>query len=277
MNNIIPNPIKLIDTEITNKVTLFYLFKFSKTVETSKIIKQEFDNQNIKCLHWFNCQYNFIGEDDFWTNSALLEFESIDHLGKVFIKKIGNSDIQALQVFNLTPKLPPKIIIYLFKLLRPIGYLLDCLIKNEIDYSKLSNSGSKILPNKKQNNRFKNNNSKEKAYMINLLKAYEIAKYKDKNIIKSGREAYYEKYGTVAFRSVILTGGNFTYAGRFIGSPLIEYNAPNDTKGNWQALGIMEYSNPKKLYSLEKMPGYKKSLKHRDAGLERTFNIYSIK
>ena len=51
MNNIIPNPIKLIDTEITNKVTLFYLFKFSKTVETSKIIKEEFDNQNIKCLH----------------------------------------------------------------------------------------------------------------------------------------------------------------------------------------------------------------------------------
>ena len=116
MNNIIPNPIKLTDTEITNKVTLFYLFKFSKTVETSKIIKEEFDNQNIKCLHWFNCQYNFIGEDDFWTNSALLEFESIDHLGKVFIKKIGNSDIQALQVFNLTPKLPPKIIIYLFKM-----------------------------------------------------------------------------------------------------------------------------------------------------------------
>ena len=67
MNNIIPNPIKLTDTEITNKVTLFYLFKFSKTVETSKIIKQEFDNQNIKCLHWFNCQYNFIGEDDFWS------------------------------------------------------------------------------------------------------------------------------------------------------------------------------------------------------------------
>lgn len=148
MNNIIPNPIKLTDTEITNKITLFYLFKFSKTVETSKIIKQEFDNQNIKYLHWFNCQYNFIGENDFWTNSALLEFESIDHLGKVFIKKIGNSNIQALQVFNLTPKLPPKIIVYLFKLLRPIGYLLDCLIKNEIDNSKLSNSGSKILLNK---------------------------------------------------------------------------------------------------------------------------------
>ena len=40
MNNIIPNPIKLTDTEITNKVTLFYLFKFSRKIETSKIIKK---------------------------------------------------------------------------------------------------------------------------------------------------------------------------------------------------------------------------------------------
>ena len=41
-------------------------------------------------------------------------------------------------------------------------------------------------------------------------------------------------------------------------------------------LNNLNFEN-KKLYSLEKMPGYKKSLKHRDAGLERTINIYSIK
>jgi hypothetical protein len=37
----------------------------------------------------------------------------------------------------------------------------------------------------------------------------------------------------------------------------------------------MEYSNPLKIFSLEKMPGYIEALNHRRAGLERTALIIS--
>jgi len=277
MYNIIPDPEKLIYSKKTNKITLFYFFKFSDSKINSKKIKQIFKDHDIKCLHWFNCQYTLIGGDDFWTSASIVEFKSKEHIKRIFDKKISNNKIKALQVFNLNPKLPPKIILFIIKLFRPLGILFDLLLKNSINSSKLNKLSSKILPTKKQHQRFFNDQRKDKAYMINLLQSFKTAKYKNNKTTISGREAYYEKYGKVAFRSVILTGGNFTYAGRIIGNTLIEYNTPSDTSGNWEAIGIMEYSRPKKLYSLEKMPGYKKALIHRNAGLKRTVNIFSTK
>ena len=62
--------------------------------------------------------------------------------------------------------------------------------------------------------------------MINLLELKEMAQYKDKSISITGREAYVGKYGTQAFKSVILLGGDFAFNGRIIGDSLIEYNVP---------------------------------------------------
>ena len=93
----------------------------------------------------------------------------------------------------------------------------------------------------------------------------------------SGREAYYEKYGRTATKCVLLLGGDVTYSGRVLGETLIEYNVPLDTMGNWEAVGIIEYPKAVKMLDLEKMPGYSKALEHRDAGLEKTYNLYATK
>jgi len=49
------------------------------------------------------------------------------------------------------------------------------------------------------------------------------------------------------------------------------------TIGAWEEIGIMEYPNPSKLFSLMKIPGYEKALTHRNAGLKRTVVIISKK
>ena len=47
--------------------------------------------------------------------------------------------------------------------------------------------------------------------------------------------------------------------------------------GNWEAVGIIEYPKAVKMLDLEKMPGYSQALEHRDAGLEKTYNLYATK
>ena len=274
MLNIIPDPDKLIYSKEKKKVVLFYFFKYSDKKTNSKKIKKTFRDNDIKCLHWFNCEYTIIGKKDYWTTASIVELSSKEHLKEVFKKKIINNNITALQVFNIKPNNPSKAVLFIIKLfLRPFGILIDMIIKNSYDSIDLN---SKILPTKKQFLKLYNDKRKKKAFMINLLESYKTAKY-DNNKIISGKEAYYKKYGNVAIRSVILTGGDLTFVGKIIGNTLIEYNLPNDTKGNWESIGIMEYSKPNKLFSLQKMPGYKKALIHRNAGLKRTVNIFSLK
>ena len=274
MINFIPNPSNFLNTENTNKIILFYFFKFSKFSESSEFIIS-ISKKKINCLHWFNCQYTNIGKEDFWTNASIIEFENKETLLKAFNNKLEFSNIKALQVFNVLPNNPSRLLIDFLKLFRPAGYLFK-LFKNSLIEEFIENN-SEIIPSKKQTKRLLNETSNKKAYMINLLEARETAKYSDQSIVISGREAYYKKYGNIALRSVLLMGGDVTYVGRFNGEPLIEFNVPNDTKGNWQALGIMEYPLARNMLDLEKMPGYKEALKHRDAGLKKTFNIYSTK
>lgn len=274
MINFIPNPSNFLNTENTNKIILFYFFKFSKFSDSSEFIIS-ISKKKINCLHWFNCQYTNIGKEDFWTNASIIEFENKETLLKAFNNKLEFSNIKALQVFNVLPKNPSRLLIDFLKLFRPAGYLFK-LFKNSL-IEELIENNSEIIPSKKQTKRILNETSNKKAYMINLLEARETAKYSDQSIVISGREAYYKKYGNIALRSVLLMGGDVTYVGRFNGEPLIEFNVPNDTKGNWQALGIMEYPLARNMLDLEKMPGYKEALKHRDAGLKKTFNIYSTK
>ncbi|MDA0757136.1 MAG: hypothetical protein O3C01_00520 [Bacteroidetes bacterium] len=275
MTNFIPNPSNFLNTENTNKIILFYFFKFSKFSNSSEFLIS-ISNNKINCLHWFNCQYTNIGKEDFWTNAAIIEFENKEILEKAFNNKLEFNTIKALQVFMVLPKNPSRLLLNFLKLFRPVGYLFK-LFKNSSIEELIENNNSEILPSKKQTERLLNETSNKKAYMINLLEARETAKYSDLSIVISGKEAYYKKYGNIASRSVLLMGGDITYVGRFNGEPLIEFNVPNDTKGNWQALGIMEYPLARNMLDLEKMPGYKEALKHRDAGLKKTFNLYSTK
>ena len=81
------------------------------------------------------------------------------------------------------------------KLFRPIGYFLELINNSRKELQNLENRNSNLLPTKKQAERILKENSNKKAFMINLLQSRKTAKYKDRSISISVREAYYEKYG----------------------------------------------------------------------------------
>ncbi len=276
MINIFPDPSKFIDIENTNKIVLLIFLKFSNNTK-KEMFKKTLLKEHLNILHWFDCQYTNIGKEDFWSDALIIELKNKNELQKIYKSDLGKIDAEAVQVFNIIPKNPPRLLINFLKLFRPIGYFFELVKTSRKELEDLKKDRSDILPSKKQAERLLNEKSNKKAYMINLLEVKEIAQYKDKSIAISGREAYVEKYGKQAVKSVILLGGDVTFSGRIIGESLIEHNAPLDTKGQWQALGIMEYSRAVKMFDLEKIPGYNKALIHRDAGLKRNYNLYATK
>ena len=274
--NIFPDPSKLIDIENTNKIVLFIFLKITDN-SIKENIKNDFLKENINILYWFDCQYTNIGKEDFWSNALIIEFKNKNNLQEIYKSDIGRVYVEAIQVFNLAPKNPPRLLINFLKLFRPIGYFLELINNSRKELQNLENRNSNLLPTKKQAERILKEKSNKKAFMINLLQSRKTAKYKDRSISISGREAYYEKYGKTATKCVLLLGGDVTYSGRVLGDKLIEYNVPLDTTGNWEAIGIIEYPKAVKMLDLEKMPGYSKALLHREAGLEKTYNLYATK
>ena len=274
--NIFPDPSKLIDIENTNKIVLFIFLKITDN-SIKENIKNDFLKENINILHWFDCQYTNIGKEDFWSDALIIEFKNKNNLQEIYKSDIGRVYVEAIQVFNLAPKNPPRLLINFLKLFSPIGYFLELINNSRKELQHLENRNSNLLPTKKQAERILKEKSNKKAFMINLLQSRKTAKYKDRSISISGREAYYEKYGKTATKCVLLLGGDVTYSGRVLGDTLIEYNVPLDTTGNWEAIGIIEYPKAVKMLDLEKMPGYSKALLHREAGLEKTYNLYATK
>ena len=274
--NIFPDPSKLIDIENTNKIVLFIFLKITDN-SIKETVKNDFLKENINILHWFDCQYTNIGKEDFWSDVLIIKFKNKNNLQEFYKSEIGRIRVEAVQVFNLLPKNPPRLFVNFLKLFRPIGFFFELIKSSKTELHNLSNSKSNILPSKKQAERLLNEKSTKKAYMINLLELKEMAQYKDKSISITGREAYVGKYGRQAFKSVILLGGDFAFNGRIIGDSLIEHNAPLDTQGKWQAIGIAEYTKAYKMLELEKIPGYSKGLVHREAGLKRNYNLYATK
>ena len=274
--NIFPDHSKLIDIENTNKIILCIFLKITDS-SIKENIKNDFLKENINILHWFDCQYTNIGKEDFWSDVLIIKFKNKNNLQEFYKSEIGRIRVEAVQVFNLLPKNPPRLFVNFLKLFRPIAFFFEITRSSKKVLQNLKNYDSNILPTKIQAERLLNEKSNKKAYMINLLELKEMAQYKDKSISMTGREAYVGKYGKQAFKSAILLGGDFAFNGRIIGDSLIQHNAPLDTQGKWQAIGIVEYTKPCKMLELEKIPGYSKSLVHRDAGLKRTCNIYATK
>jgi len=275
MQQLLPN-IESINT-LQNRTVFFYFLKLKNAEDGGELIKQQFAQHQARCSHWWNCEYTFIGAgEDFWTHAAIIEFPNFAAVENAIKNKIKSEGVEHLQVFAVRKTMPPKFILSVFKLLRPFAYFFNKsagrLSVNNVLASFKTEGG--IAPSKKQVTRHLANTRTSKAFMINLLQTYPQANYADHESGVSGATAYYKRYGFVAMRSVIMTGGNLVLAGR-MGKPILETNAPEATKGSWEGIGIMEYSNPLKIFSLEKMPGYKKALAHRTAGLERTALIIS--
>lgn len=275
MQQLLPNREAL--STIEKRTLFFYFFKIKKGNDGAAI-RQQFAQHQATCLHWLHCEYAFIGEGtDFWTHAAIFEFPNYAAVKQAIHQGIVNNNVEAIQGFAVRPTLLPSFIVFLFKLLRPIGSLLSRNAKkrtaNEILESLEEEGG--ITPRKHQIERHLQNTRTSKAYMINFLHTFKKAQYANGANV-SGATAYYRRYGMVALRSVTMQGGNLILSGR-MGQPIIEVKAPKLTKGMWEGILIMEYPNPLKMFTLKNMPGYEKALRHRNAGLERTVMIISKK
>ena len=264
---------------LKNRTILFYFFKLNNSALGAKAIKDKFKQVGGESLHWFECEYAFIGDsENEWTHAAIFKFASQSGLKDAVKQGINSDKIDAIQGFAVKETKPPGIALFVLKLLRPLGALVKYFSKEtSIDeVIEMTENLGGIHPSKDQLTRHFQNKRTSSAIMINLLQTYKIARYPKQNNSVSGAIAYYRKYGLVAVRSVYMLGGKLVLSGR-MGKPIIENNAPTLTSGSWEGLGIMEYPNPSQLIALEKMPGYQKAYLHRNAGLEKTVLIISKK
>ncbi len=278
MYQILPNTTKA-TTKLKNRTTFLYFFKFKDANNDGATTRQQFAEHQATCLQWLVCEYAFIGvAENSWTHAAIFKFPNVETRNKAMQKGLHSDELEAVQGFAVQITTPPSFILSIFKLLRPFAGFWnrrEAKVTAEEILKTMDGEGG-IAPTKGQIIRHLQNNRTSKAYMINLLQSHPKAQYSNDKSMVSGATAYYRRYGLVALRSVLMMGGNLILAGR-MGKPIIEINVPSLTKGAWEGIGIMEYPTPLGIFDLEKMPGYKKSLNHRRAGLERTVLIISKK
>jgi len=89
---------------------------------------------------------------------------------------------------------------------------------------------------------------------------------------ESGRRAY-SRYGLVALETVYRTGGRLVFFGR-VEETLVEAKA-GPMAGAWDDIGVMQYTEPKAILTMEQVSKYRDALKDRDAGLDATVIIAS--
>ena len=253
--------------------TFFYFLRLEKLAD-GNILKRKFEGFGGKCLHWWECEYTFIGDgDEYWTHAAVFKFSSAEALTVAQKSGLSSNEVLDLQLFSADVSMPSKIVTLAFKMLRPIGWFYSkSNPKGTVDdiANTFQDEGG-IVPRKDQIQRHLANQRASKAFMINLLQPYKKAQYgeSEENSTISGGTAYFKKYSVTAMRSVLMMGGNLEFSAK-LGAPLLEGNSPKATQGSWAGVAVMQYPNPSKLLALEHMPGYKSVLKHRRAGLERT-------
>jgi hypothetical protein len=109
--------------------------------------------------------------------------------------------------------------------------------------------------------------------MVNFFRYREQAQYPaEQGPPVSGRRAY-SRYGMVALETVYRTGGRLVFFGR-VEETVVEAKSGPMT-GSWDDIGVMQYTEPKAILTMEQVPKYRDALKHRDAGLAQTVIIAS--
>ena len=208
-----------------------------------------------------------------WTHTVLARIERGNRL--IAAAEAGGVEVDAaeLQMHVYRPRRPPAVVLRLLRLLRPIGRLFEGGEDGLAEFTMGLEEGG-IHPRRDQIARIAASTRDTPAYMINLLHYRERAEYRlpvrRPNV--SGRRAY-ERYGLVALRSVYMLGGEVVHIGQ-LGAPLVE-GAHTAAAGRWDDLAIVRYPSVSRLLKLTRMPGYPHSMRHREAGLDRTALIVS--
>ncbi|MBU6156429.1 MAG: hypothetical protein KJS87_05820 [Alphaproteobacteria bacterium] len=112
-----------------------------------------------------------------------------------------------------------------------------------------------------------------KPAMVNFLRYRERAAHDAQGKPdETGRRAY-ARYGLVALETVYRTGGRLVFFGR-VEETLVEAKA-GALAGTWDDIGVMQYTEPKAILTMEQVAKYRDALKDRDAGLDATVIIAS--
>jgi len=132
-----------------------------------------------------------------------------------------------------------------------------------------------ILPHKKAVTELLAKDGSYQPHMMNFLKYRQTADYPDTYKGKtdvSGAEAY-ERYGTVALRTVMRTGGTLMFHGTV--DHVLRSSSGWPDGNDWDEVAMMRYPNPSAILSMESADDYRAALVDRDAGIDRTIVIAS--
>jgi uncharacterized protein (DUF1330 family) len=101
----------------------------------------------------------------------------------------------------------------------------------------------------------------ESVVMLNLLRFYAIARYKDSTEPCSGSEAY-ERYSKIALPALAKAGASMVFMGR----PAASLIGPADER--WHLMLLVKYPSVDAFRSMVSAPEYQAALKHRTAALQ---------
>jgi uncharacterized protein (DUF1330 family) len=211
----------------------------------------------------------FIGAGEpYWTHAAMLSFPMAATTLTASAERGVAIGARDALVLPFRREMPPAPVMVLFRLLRPLGWLLDPGDEHLAE-KRMPHGEGGVHPTREQIERRAADRRSIPAYFINLLAYRDRAAYpaSQRRGDVSGRRAYL-RYGIVAVRSVSMTGGRPLYVGP-LGPPLVEGRGAV-TAGRWDELAIVEYPSPRAALKLDASPGYAAALRHRIAGLERT-------
>ena len=204
-----------------------------------------------------------------WTHTVIVQVARAERLIAAAVAGGLEVDASDLQVHLLQRRRPPGLLLRALRLLRPIGRRFEGGDEGLAEVELSDVEDARLHPDREQIRTLAASPRRTPAYMINFLAYRERAAYRVavRRAKVSGRRAY-ERYGLVALRSVYMLGGELSLMGH-LGTPLVD-GAPTVATGRWDDLAIVRYPSPRHLLKLARMPGYLASLKHREAGLERT-------
>lgn len=158
---------------------------------------------------------------------------------------------------------------WLFRMLRPIGRLLERDPRDAVRHRPAAMDESDINPSQARLEQLASDARGGRTTMINFLSFRQQAHYGDSPSAGGGSgRAAYRRYGLVAARSVAMVGGSMAHLGRLRG-PLLEVDGLATT-GPWDDLAIVHYPAPSSIVKLEAMPGYPAAVRHRTAALTRS-------
>jgi len=216
-----------------------------------------------------SANFNFVGAGDaYWDRFLLLAGSPRDSKLPVFL----DDGVEDAFVVRVRLGQPPVMVLGLLRLLHDVG--MRRMPGGEIETDP-AQAGFRMdaMPTRESVARLLSCPLDYQPAMINFFRYRERADYGvDGRPEESGRRAY-SRYGVVALETVYRTGGRLVFFGR-VEETLVEAKA-GPMAGAWDDIGVMQYTEPKAILTMEQVSKYRDALKDRDAGLDATMIIAS--